>query len=175
MANICYRYHNTLCPWQTPVAHHDSPFLIKSGYNPHHVLGNYYQPNGVGVSADTHLLLLPERVVRISRWWIHSAWNIMMTITWEHVTPARAWGVSSGRKLPFPLLLILGSCLSTNPCCASNTDQIPMKPWCAWDTVLATQTWAPSSMHVLADLSSLRPLLSSVGSAQSHTLVLTTN
>lgn len=105
MANICYRYHNTLCPWQTPVAHRDSPFLIKSGYNPHHVLGNYYQPNGVGVSADTHLLLLPERVVRISRRWIHSAWNIMMTVTWEHVTPARAWGAFVRTQVTIPSIV----------------------------------------------------------------------
>lgn len=81
-----------------------TPFLTKSECNPHHVLCNHYQPNGVSMSADIHLLSLPEGCCKNFK-----------TMNLEHLEhyddccyentklPPKLWECPSRLRLPFSL------------------------------------------------------------------------
>lgn len=144
MANIWY--HNTLCSQLTPVTHHTFCFSHQVSMQPTPCPRQLLSTKWAGMSADTHLLSLPERVVvRFPRWWIYSIWNMRWLLFYGNTKlPPEHWECSSHLGLPFALLP-LGSYLSTGPCSDSKIDQIQMKPQSVSDTVLMTQeAWAPA-------------------------------
>ena len=89
-----------------------TPFLTKSGCHPLDAPDNCYQPAGGWRVGWCHWSSLHERiVVRISRWGIYSAWDMMMTVVaGEYKTPTRALGMPSMAWLSFSLqYLVLAS------------------------------------------------------------------
>lgn len=89
-----------------------TPFLTKPGCHPLHVPGNCYQPTGGWRVGWCRLPSLHEGiVVRISRWWIYSAWDMMMTVVvGEYKTSTRALGMSSMAWISFSVqYLVLAS------------------------------------------------------------------